>query len=120
MRFSKFTALIFAMLLVASCNKAEKIDPRAGGGGLSGNWVSGDRIFTATLSNGDFTARANDTNEVISQGSYVVVSTERIDLKWQGNVTNQANSAVCQRPSDNILSCTDAGGKAFVLNKVVT
>lgn len=117
-RFFKKTVLVAVVgLSLAACQPKEKIDPRAGGGGLVGNWVSADNIFTANLNNGSFIATANDTGETISNGSYIVVSSTRVDLKWRGNVTKQDNSATCQRPDERSMQCTDATGKSFSLIK---
>ena len=110
--------LLLVLLALAGCNKAEKIDPRAGGGGLSGKWLWADNVFTAEFSGGNFIATANDTQTVISQGNYIVVSVIQVRLNWRGNVTGADNSAVCQRPEPNQLVCTDAGGKSFTLNKL--
>lgn len=106
-----------AMLAAAGCQQRGKIDPIAGGGGLTGSWVSSDNVFTARFDDGAFTATANDTGAMISQGSYVVVSTEELRLEWLGLITNQRNSATCTRPDATVLSCTDASGRSFSLRK---
>ena len=43
------STVLLPAILLASCAKDAKIDPLAGGGGLSGKWVSGDNVFTAEL-----------------------------------------------------------------------
>ena len=112
-------AIMLGVTLVG-CNKSAKIDPLAGGGGLAGNWVSSDNIFTALLSDGAFTATANDNGALLSQGDYVVVSTTELRLNWVGSNTGSQNSAVCQRPEVSLLNCTDASGKSFSLRKLET
>lgn len=109
--------MLSALIVLAGCNKAEKIDPTAGGGGLSGKWLSSDNVFTAEFNDGIFIATANDTQSIISQGSYIVISVVQVRLNWRGNVTGLDNSAVCQRPDPNLLECVDAGGKNFTLRK---
>ena len=116
-----FTGMLLASVAtLAACNTTkEKVDPLAGGGGLAGNWVSGDNVFTANFNAGQFIATTNDTGTVISEGNYVVSSASEVNLNWTGKLTGQPNSAVCQRPDPNLLSCTDAGGKTFTMRKQV-
>lgn len=117
MRGIAVMAIVAGALALSACQQRGKIDPLAGGGGLTGNWVSGDNVFTARFDDGAFTATANDTGAMISQGSYVVVSTEELRLEWLGLITNQSNSATCQRPDATLLNCTDASGRRFTLRK---
>lgn len=110
--------LVSLVALLSACNnKADPIDPLAGGGGLSGDWVSSDNVFTASFSNGNFLAVANDTGGKISEGSYFVTSAAAIQLNWRGVVSGANNSASCKRPNAETLICTDAGGKTFTLIK---
>jgi hypothetical protein len=110
---------IVAVLLIglSACAKDGKIDPLAGGGGLAGTWLSSDNVFTAEFVDGSFVSKANDTGEVLSEGSYVVSSVSEIKLSWRGRLSGQDNSANCSRPEANRLTCVDAAGRAFTLNK---
>ena len=108
---------VIATLALAGCNARDKEDPLAGGGGLSGQWRSSDNVFTAQLQDGAFQATANDTGSLISEGSYVVLSTTEVRLSWRGTITGQENSAVCSRPDIGTLNCRDAAGKTFTLLK---
>lgn len=110
---------VIAMTLASCANPDGVVDPLAGGGGLTGSWVSGDNVFSANFENGRFIANANDTGSVISEGSYIVSAATQVNLNWKGNVTGQENSAVCQRPEPNTLNCTDVAGKTFTLRKQV-
>lgn len=103
--------------MLSACSEKKPIDPLAGGGGLSGDWVSSDNVFTATFNNGSFVAIANDTGGKISEGSYFVTSASQIQLNWHGVVSGTNNSAICKRPDASTLICTDAGSKTFSLIK---
>lgn len=116
-KFGKITSIIMFGAMIAGCQPDEKIDPRAGGGGLQGSWASADGIFTANFNNGSFIATANDTGSVISEGSYIAVAFNQVNLKWNGKVTGSQNSATCARPDVTSLNCTDAAGRSFTLIK---
>ncbi|MCB1415465.1 MAG: hypothetical protein KDJ64_03530 [Nitratireductor sp.] len=113
--------LVAALLIVVAVSGCEtqgkKANPLAGGGGLSGSWISSDSVFTAEFQDGSFTSRANDTGETLSTGNYIVVSANEVRLEWIGNLSRQQNVASCQRPSVDILNCTDQAGRAFSLRK---
>lgn len=111
------TIAIGMMALAAGCQTA-KINPTAGGGGLSGRWSPDNGGYMAEFQAGTFRTLANDTGNVISQGSYVVLSESQVQLKWTSNITGQENGADCTRPSVDLLNCTDAGGKPFTLRRV--
>ena len=108
-------ALLAVPVIAAGCQQTAKINPTAGGGGLTGTWFPDGGGYTARFDNGAFTSIATDTSSVISQGSYVVISAESIELTWQSNVTGLANSASCDRPDVDRLDCTDASGRTFIL-----
>lgn len=109
-------ALAAVALALAGC-ETSKINPTAGGGGLTGDWKPDAGAYTARFENGAFTTTALDTGNMISQGGYVAISEKEVDLNWNSNVTGTANSAKCQRPDPNTLTCTDAGGRSFVLRR---
>lgn len=111
-----YGALAAAVLTLAACQTA-KINPTAGGGGLAGDWTPDSGGYTATFRNGVFQTVATDTGNVISQGSYIAQSAEQVDLSWTSNITGQPNSAKCNRPSPEVLNCTDAGGRSFTLRR---
>lgn len=114
---SAFAVLLTVGMLSACQSKDSKIDPLAGGGGLTGSWASSDNVFTAKLSNGKFISVANDTGETLSEGEYVVISAKVVELSWRGRLSQQFNSANCQRDGETILNCTDSTGKTFTLRK---
>lgn len=112
-------AVLVILGLLAGCqSKDAKIDPLAGGGGLTGKWVSSDNVFTAQLANGSFVSTANDTGEILSQGQYVVKSAKEVQLTWEGRVSRQSNIANCQRDGEAVLNCTDKDGRTFTLRKL--
>jgi len=110
--------VLVAMALSACQTKDAKIDPLAGGGGLTGKWVSSDNVFSAQLDNGNFYSTANDTGEILSEGKYIVVSASEIKLEWRGRLSGLDNSARCQRQGTDLMTCTDQAGKSFTLQKV--
>lgn len=113
-------AVLVAVVTISACAAKPKNDPLAGGGGLKGNWASADGVFTAELSDGRFVSRANDTGEVLSQGSYVVSSVDAITLNWRSQARNEDSSANCTRQGVEVLNCTDQAGRTFTLRKVST
>jgi hypothetical protein len=110
--------LCAALLALAGCGETTRINQTAGGGGLTGQWAPDGGGYTAEFQNGAFRTVATDTGNVISSGSYVAVSGNSVELSWTSNITGQANSAKCERPTANELACTDAGGKPFTLRRV--
>ena len=119
-RSGRRLAVLCALMLpiiAGGCQQAAKVNPTAGGGGLSGVWFPDGGGYTARFDNGAFTSIATDTSSVISQGSYVVISSGTIELTWQSNVTGLANSASCARPDIDRLECTDAAGRSFILRR---
>lgn len=109
---------VCAALMLSACqSKDAKVDPLAGGGGLTGSWVSADNVFTAQMNNGRFISVANDTGETLSEGSYYVVSASEVQLNWTGKLSQQANSARCQREGEALMNCTDQAGRTFTLRK---
>jgi hypothetical protein len=106
-----------ALVLAASACQSDKINPTAGGGGLAGDWLPDNGGYVAKFENGKFTTVAADTGNVISAGGYVAISEKQVDLNWVSNVTGSANTASCTRNDLNTLSCTDGGGKTFVLRR---
>ncbi len=108
---------MFASALALFGCQTDKINPTAGGGGLTGDWRPDSGGYTAKFENGKFTTVAVDTGNVISQGGYLAISETEVDLNWVSNLTGTSNTAKCVRPDLNILNCTDGGGKAFVLRR---
>jgi len=84
---------------------------------LNGNWASTDGVFTAQFRNGSFVATANDTGGVISEGEYVALASDRVNINWVGRVSGQPNNAQCVKPDPNRLDCTDSAGAKFSLQR---
>lgn len=114
----RFIGLTAALLAIAAsgCQTA-KINPTAGGGGLTGAWRPDSGGYTAMFNNGRFETTALDTGNLISQGGYLVVSDKQVNLTWTSNITGLENSASCERPDADTLVCRDAGGKSFTLRR---
>ncbi|WP_075997351.1 hypothetical protein [Salaquimonas pukyongi] len=111
-------AVLVAAIAIAGCDTpGKKANPLAGGGGLAGQWISSDSVFTAEFRDGSFVSTANDTGETLSTGSYIVLSVNEVRLNWTGNLSRQQNTATCQRPSVDVLNCTDQAGRTFSLRK---
>ena len=71
----------------SGCAQGGKIDPLAGGGGISGNWLPDGGGYTAVFDNGRFSTTATDPGNVISQGSYIAISGMEVELSWTSNIT---------------------------------
>ena len=109
--------VLAAATALAGCAGGVKIDPTAGGGGLTGAWQPDGGGYTARFDNGSFSTIAADTGGLISQGSYIVQSESQVQLQWKSNITGLDNSAQCERPDPNVMECRDAGGRTFVLRR---
>jgi hypothetical protein len=114
--FRMAVTAILALALVA-CGQQAKINPTAGGGGLTGSWTPETGGYSASFDNGAFSTTASDTGNLISQGSYVALSESEVQLNWKSNITGRDNTATCSRPSPDMLSCTDNEGRGFVLRR---
>ena len=106
--------LSFAALLMAGCNPNKEV---AGPPILNGNWSSSDGVYTAQFLNGSFRATANDTGALISEGEYVALAEDRIQIKWNGLVSGRSNQAECIKPDANQLDCVDMNGNKFSLRR---
>ena len=113
---AKSAALIGLAVLVAGCTVFQRKEV-AGPPIANGKWASGDGVYTAEFLNGTFRAVANDTGNVISQGSYIASSKDNITLKWRSNLTGKDNQATCIKPEVNVMNCTDANGSRFSLRR---
>ncbi len=115
----KIFLVVTISAIVGGC-QGDKPNPRAGGGGLAGSWAPETGGYTAQFDNGVFSTVASDTSAVISQGKYVALSENEIELSWSSNITGLNNSARCARPDLDTLRCSDNGGKSFVLRRIAT
>lgn len=84
---------------------------------MNGKWASSDGVYTAEFLNGSFKAVANDTGGLISEGEYVVLAQDRIQIKWNGLVSGKSNQADCVRATSDQLDCTDLNGNRFSLRR---
>lgn len=109
----KVGALVLLTFL-AACNPNKKV---AGPPLVNGSWASSDGVYVAEFLNGSFRAIANDTGNIISEGSYIASSKENIKLTWQSKLTGQNNTANCIKPDINVMNCTDATGNKFSLRR---
>lgn len=112
-----FTTMgIVAVSVLAACNNAKDL---AGPPVLNGSWASSDGVYVAELLNGQFKAVANDTGNVISEGSYIALAENRIQLSWVGKISGKSNQAECLKPEDNQLDCVDVNGNKFSLRRTL-
>ncbi len=103
-----------AMSFLAACQVDKEL---AGPPVLNGNWASSDGVYVAQLENGQFKAVANDTGNIISEGSYIALAENKIQLSWVGRISGQSNQAECLKPEPNQLDCVDVNGNKFSLRR---
>lgn len=103
-----------SFVALSACNSTKEL---AGPPIMNGKWASSDGIYTAEFLNGRFSATANDTGGLISEGEYVALAEDRIQIKWNGLVSGRSNQADCLKPTDNQLDCTDLNGNKFSLRR---
>ena len=106
-----------ALGVLAACQQGKK--DLAGPPVLNGNWASSDGVYVAQLLNGQFKAVANDTGSVISQGSYIALAENKIQINWVGNISGKSNQAECLKPEINQLDCVDLNGNKFSLRRTL-
>lgn len=113
-KFGFGAAAVLAIGILAGCNNAKDL---AGPPVLNGKWASSDGVYVAELLNGQFRAVANDTGNVISEGSYIALAENKIKLSWVGKISGKSNQAECLKPEDNQLDCVDVSGNKFSLRR---
>lgn len=113
MNFKRIGILIF-LLGLAACNQDKEV---AGPPILNGDWASSDGVYTAQFLNGSFRATANDTGALISEGEYIAIAENQIQLKWTGLVSGRSNQADCTKSDPNQLDCVDLNGNKFSLRR---
>lgn len=107
---------VSALVFLAACQNAKDI---AGPPVLNGTWASSDGIYVAEFFNGQFKAVANDTGNVISEGSYIALAENKVRINWVGKISEKANQAECFKPDPNQLDCVDVNGNKFSLRRSV-
>ncbi len=112
---TKSLALIMVSFGVLSACQSDK--NLAGPPVLNGNWASSDGVYVAQLANGKFQAVANDTGNVISEGSYIALGETKVQLSWVGKISGKSNQAECLKPEFNQLDCVDLSGNKFSLRR---
>ena len=106
--------LAICSLALTACNQKKEV---AGPPIVNGKWASSDGVYTAEFLNGSFRAVANDTGGLISEGEYVAIAQDRIQIKWNGLISGKSNQADCTRVNPNQLDCVDLNGNRFTLNR---
>ena len=91
-------------------------DRHGRGPAWTGAWSSNDGVFVATFDAGVFTSRFTQTNEILAQGTYPV-SGNTVRLDWVSVATQQRRSATCTITAATSVTCTQAGGGSFDLNR---
>ena len=104
--------VIASLVIPVGCQTKGK---PAGAPIANGQWSASDGVYKAEFNNGTFRSIANDTGEVLSQGTYTVKSETALRISWRGNVSGKFNSADCTKPNANTMSCVDESGKQFSL-----
>lgn len=114
MRMKILVLIIISVGFLAACqNKKDLAGPPV----LNGSWASSDGVYVAQLANGKFQAVANDTGNVISEGSYLALSENKVQLSWVGKISGKSNQAECLKPDFNQLDCVDLSGNKFSLRR---
>ena len=109
------TGITLGCLLLVACNPNQEV---AGPPIVNGKWASTDGVYTAEFLNGSFRAVANDTGGLISQGEYLALADNKIQIKWNGLVSGKSNQADCSRVDPNQLDCVDLNGNRFSLKRI--
>lgn len=107
--------IIGTCVVLSACSLTNK---GAGPPLLNGKWNSADGVYVAELLNGSFTAVANDTGSIISQGEYIALAEDKVKLEWTSAITGLQNKAECEKPEPDTLNCVDQQGNRFSLQRI--
>jgi hypothetical protein len=83
---------------------------------MDGTWASTDGVFIASFQHGKFVSRFTKTNEILAQGTYTV-SGNSVSMQWLSVQAQQQRSANCSMTDASTVSCDQAGGGAFDLQR---
>jgi len=113
-RASTKGGVALAILLLGACQTFEQSPfSRAT---MDGTWASTDGVFIANFQNGKFVSRFTKTNEVLAAGTYTVTGNQ-ISMQWISVQAQQQRSANCSMTGASTVSCTQAGGGSFDLQR---
>ena len=108
-----------ASLAVAGCMSAGP-----GGGpmapapkGVEGAWVDGQGTGLSTFAGGVFSTVATDTGQKLSEGSYLMVNANTVQITGTSLIRQTPISFNCLLVSPNQLNCTSASNQQFVLTR---
>ena len=107
--------LLLAILLLGACQTYQQPMPRARSA-MDGNWASTDGVFVANFQDGRFTSRFTQTNEILAQGTYTVAGSN-VSMQWISVQAQQQRSANCSIVGAGIVTCNQAGGGSFGLQR---
>ncbi|MEM8649546.1 MAG: hypothetical protein AAGF54_03355 [Pseudomonadota bacterium] len=107
---------VIAVFALTACNSSKDV---LGPPVLNGNWASSDGVYVAEFNNGSFRAVANDTGAVISEGRYIALAENKVQIKWNGLVSGTTNEAECIKPEANQMDCVDQNGNRFTLRRSI-
>jgi hypothetical protein len=107
--------LLLTVLLLAACQTYEQPVLRAQSA-MDGDWASTDGVFVANFQNGRFTSRFTQTNEILAQGTYTVAGSN-VSMQWISVQAQEQRSAHCSIVGAGIVTCNQAGGGSFGLQR---
>jgi len=81
---------------------------------IEGDWVDGQGIHSS-FRNGYFETRATDTQEKLSEGNYVMRSSERVDIEIHSLVRGTVSRVTCSFAGPTQLLCRTPEGTNFSL-----
>jgi len=84
--------------------------------GVEGAWVDPNGIVS-TFSNGTFTTRTTDTNQLLASGTYVKSSPTLVEINMTSLVRNTQSKVNCALVNPRQLNCTTAEGAQFSLSR---
>jgi len=81
---------------------------------VEGNWVDSNGIHSS-FKNGYFETRATDTQEKLSEGNYVMRSSEQVEIEIHSLVRGTVSRATCAFDGPAQLLCRTSQGASFSL-----
>lgn len=112
------TALLAVMLAgCMSSSPSGRPPSMAAASGVDGDWVGADGVAISSLRAGQFSSRAANTGETLTNGTYTFRDQKTIDLDFFSIKSQQSTRATCILVDLNQMNCTLASGTQFVLTR---
>ncbi|WP_099865440.1 outer membrane lipoprotein Omp10 [Pararhizobium haloflavum] len=120
-RYLRLSCLAGMAVLLAACQSAGpnrqlvlREVPQQRGPAIEGDWVDPNGIVSS-FNSGRFETRTTDTNSLLADGSYTLVSDRLVEIDMTSRVRGTQSQVNCALVSPSQLNCTSDSGSQFSL-----